>query len=220
MSDWPTLVGLLAWVLPLSLVSALSPMMFLQSSALMVQRGADAALKYCLGQGTILAVIAPIGIGVMGNIAETWVEREIASKRVSAVLGLLLFAFAAWVIGRSGVRRRKRPPGTSAFTFPDRGPYLFGLLNGASDYAGIIVFGAIAQRTGAAEIAWYAKIVVVLSSAVIILIPAWLPVLLARVGRNDRLVTRVGPILSRIALLGTIVSSLVGGTILIVHSLI
>ena len=217
MSDWPTLVGLLAWVLPLSLVSALSPMMFLQSSALMVQRGAGAALKYCLGQGTILAINAPIALGV---IAQTWVEREIASKRVSAVLGLLLFAFAAWVIGRSGVRRRERRLETPAFTFPDRGPYLFGLLNGASDYAGIIVFGAIAQRTGAAEIAWYAKIVVVLSSAVIILIPAWLPVLLARVGRNDRLVTRGGPILSRIALLGTIVSSLVGGTILIVHSLI
>lgn len=214
-----TLGHLLTWVLPLSLVSALSPMMFLQSSALALRRGVGASLKYGAGQGTILAAIAPVGLGIMGNIAATWAERELASKQVNVVLGLLLFCFAAWVVSRSIVHRRRHGDEKSQLSLPDHGAYVFGLLNGASDYTGIVVFAAISQRTGAAGISLAAKLLVIILSALIILIPAWLPVLLSRIPYYDRSVAKVGPVLSRVALLGTVLSSVVGGAILIVHGL-
>lgn len=215
-----TLGQLLALVIPLSVVSALSPMMLIQSSTLVMQLGRKAAFLYFAGQATILIVIAPAGLSVMGNLAATWVEREVASKKVNVVLGLLLFAFAASVTLRTlRQARRHAEPKQKPVLVPTKGAYLFGLLNAASDYTGIIVFAAIAQRTGAAQIGLISKILIVTLCAAIILIPAWLPIIASRLPHYDRLVSRIGGVLARVAVWGTVLSSVVGGVILVWHGL-
>ena len=215
-----TLGQLLALVIPLSVVSALSPMMLIHSSTLVMQLGRKAGFLYFAGQATILIAIAPAGLSVMGNIAATWVEREIASKQINVVLGVLLFVFAAYLIIRTLRQARRNPEHKQRpVLVPAKGAYLFGLLNAASDYTGIIVFAAIAQRTGAAQIGLISKILIVALCAAIILIPAWLPLIASRLPRYDRLVQRIGGVLSRVAVWGTVLSSLVGGIILVWHGL-
>src|SRR5215216_7415004 len=110
----------LAHSLPLVLLAALSPVLFLNASRVVEAAGISGGL--CFAGGAVLCLVA-LGIptmGLMGAATSQLIAADLASRGVDLALALMLIAYGAWQVVRS--RQDRTAVGASRGTKDDALP--------------------------------------------------------------------------------------------------
>ena len=189
-----TVATFLAHSLPLVLIAAVSPVLFLNASRVVEAAGISAGL--CFGGGAVLCLVA-LGVptmGLMGAATSQRVAAELASRGVDLALALVLIAYGAWQVVRS--RRDRTAAGASSgnkdHALPTGGRALFaaGLLGMLTNFTTLPLYLSVAQRIGTVAAPWWARALLLVLVVVVVALPVWLPVGLRAVVPGH---SRIGP---------------------------
>jgi hypothetical protein len=176
-----TVAVFLAHSLPLVLIAAVSPVLFLNASRVVEAAGISAGL--CFAGGAVLCLVA-VGIptmGLMGGAAASrLVAAGVASRGVDLTLALVLVTYGAWQVARS---RRDRTatgasPGNKDDALPTGGRALFaaGLLGMLTNFTTLPLYLSVSQRIGSVVAPWWARALLLALVVVVVAAPVWLPV--------------------------------------------
>jgi threonine/homoserine/homoserine lactone efflux protein len=175
-----TVAAFLVHSLPLVLLAAVSPVLFLNASRVVEAAGISAGL--CFGGGSVLCLVA-LGIptmGLMGAATSQLVAADLASRGVDLTLALVLIAYGAWQLARS--RRNRTATDTSHGNkdeaLPRGGRALFaaGLLGMLTNFTSLPLYLSVAQRIGTVAAPWWAQALLLVMVVVVVAAPVWLPV--------------------------------------------
>ena len=175
-----TLATFLAHSLPLVLIAAVSPVLFLNASRVVEAAGISAGLYF--GGGAVLCLIA-LGVptlGLMGATTSQLLAADLASRSVDLALALVLIAYGAWQVVRS--HRHRSAAGDSSETkdhaLPTGGRALFaaGLLGMITNFTTLPLYLSVAQRIGTVTVPWWAKALLLVMVVIVVATPVWLPV--------------------------------------------
>jgi len=175
-----TVATFLAHSLPLVLIAAVSPVLFLNASRVVEAAGISAGLYF--GGGAVLCLIA-LGVptlGLMGATTSQLLAADLASRSVDLALALVLIAYGAWQVVRS--HRHRSAAGDSSETkdhaLPAGGRALFaaGLLGMITNFTTLPLYLSVAQRIGTVTVPWWAKALLLVMVVIVVATPVWLPV--------------------------------------------
>lgn len=210
-----TFFSLLVAVLPLSLVAAVSPVIFLNSSSVLGRGGVPAGLRFLGGNALVLLALGVASMGLLGASAASAAEREIASRAVDRVLGLLLFCYGAYLLVQL-VRKATRPP--SPQTPAVRGEFSWGALGMLTNFTTLPVYMSLSQRIGAAELPLVVRAVILLFATSIVLTPAWLPIVLRKFSAKGQVLSeRSRKKISDLTQIISVAACLIGAAFLVLH---
>jgi hypothetical protein len=173
-----TVAAFLAHSLPLVLIAAVSPVLFLNASRVVQAAGISAGL--CFAGGAVLCLLA-LGIptmGLMGAATSQLVAADLASRGVDLTLALVLIAYGAWQV----VRSRRNAAGASRGTKDDALPtgvralFAAGLLGMLTNFTSLPLYLSVAQRIGTVSVPWWARVLLLVLVVVVVAVPVWLPV--------------------------------------------
>ena len=175
-----TVAAFFAHSLPLMLIAAVSPVLFLNASRVVEAAGILAGL--CFAGGAVLCLVA-LGIptmGLMGAATSRLVAAELASRSVDLALALVLIAYGAWQVVRSRRNRNAADasPGNNDEALPTGARALFaaGLLGMITNFTTLPLYLSVAQRAGTVAAPWWAQALLLILVIVVVAVPAWLPV--------------------------------------------
>ena len=180
-----TLAAFLAHSVPLVLIAAVSPVLFLNASRVVEAAGIFAGLFFAGGAVLCLVALGIPTMGLMGAATSQRVAADLASRGVDLVLALVLIAYGAWQFVRS--RRHRTSSATSHESkddaLPTGGRALFaaGLLGMLTNFTSLPLYLSVAQRTGTVAVPWWARALLLILVIVVVAIPVWLPVVLRAV---------------------------------------
>jgi hypothetical protein len=180
-----TLATFLAHSLPLVLIAAVSPVLFLNASRVVEAAGISAGFFFAGGAVLCLVAFGIPTMGLMGAATSQLVTAGLASRWVDLALALVLIAYGVWQAVRS--RRHRTATGVSHgdkdAALPTGGQALFaaGLLGMLTNFTSLPLYLSVAQRIGTVAVPWWARAVLLASVIVIIATPVWLPVVLRAV---------------------------------------
>jgi hypothetical protein len=189
-----TVATFLAHSLPLVLIAAVSPVLFLNASRVVEAAGISAGL--CFGGGAVLCLVA-LGIptmGLMGAASSQLIAADLASRGVDLTLALVLIAYGAWQVVRS--RRDRTAAGASHGTKDDALPtargalFVTGLLGMLTNFTTLPLYLSVAQRIGTVAAPWWTRALLLVLVVVVVAAPVWLPVGLRVVAPEH---SRLGP---------------------------
>ncbi|MBD4632436.1 hypothetical protein GUG51_17635, partial [Xanthomonas citri pv. citri] len=129
------------------------------------------------GAGLVLGAIGVTSFGLLGSAATDFASRQLASRTVDRVLGVLLFLFGCylartkWVshrVQKSRVKKTSGPRSAGA-----HGMFTWGALGMATNFTTIPLFISSSQRIGTADLPLVVRILTLIISWWIVLIPAW-----------------------------------------------
>lgn len=178
-----TLLPLLQHVIPVSLLAAVSPVLFLNSMRATQEGGKSAGLRFILGAAAVLAVLGLAMIGAVGASAATFVSTELASNSVDTVLAVILIGYGVWQL-RPSAGGTAPQPGASTTNAPSatstHGALFAGVIGMATNFTTLPLYLSVAQRTGVASIAFPLRALVLIACTAVVLAPTWLPLVLPR----------------------------------------
>lgn len=222
------MLDLLRGIVPLVLLAAVSPVIFVNAFTVASRGGVPAAARFTVGNAIVLVGLGMLGMGLIGVGSAAAATRELESRGVDAVIAVVMFALGAWFARTWWRERHAAAPRVSPRPRPRGGPSRmdtaglvgFGVFSMATNFTTIPLALASAQRIGASSLPTTGRLALWLAATAIISAPAWLPaVLMERSGRHADLSERTR---ARIASVTTLVSAtacVVGGVLLTVHAL-
>jgi hypothetical protein len=175
-----TVATFLAHSLPLVLIAAVSPVLFLNASRVVEAAGISAGLYFAGGAVLCLVAFGIPTMGLMGAATSQRVAADLASRGVDLTLALVLIAYGAWQVARS--RRDRTDTGASRGNkddaLPTGGRALFaaGLLGMLTNFTSLPLYLSVAQRIGTVEAPWWARALLLALVVVVVATPVWLPV--------------------------------------------
>ena len=220
-----TVATFLAQSLPLVLIAAVSPVLFLNASRVVEAAGISAGLFFAGGAVLCLVALGIPTMGLMGAATSQLLAADLASRGVDLTLALVLIAYGAWQVVRS--RRDRTAAGASRGTkddaLPTGGRALFaaGLLGMLTNFTTLPLYLSVAQRIGTVAVPWWARPLLLVSVIVVVAAPVWLPVVLRAVapehsGLRPETRRRIQTATQRIS----IGACFLGGAVIIWHVLI
>jgi threonine/homoserine/homoserine lactone efflux protein len=215
----PPIGDLLLTIAPLTLLAAISPIVFLNAAAVTTNEGVPAGVRFLCGNLLVLAAIGTASVGFLGAAAASFAERQLASRGVDAVLGLLLLGYGVLLLSR---HRRATVPESSPSTSTgrQRGVFTWGMIGMATNFTTLPLYVSVTQRIGASTASGAAQLALMSTATTIVLLPAWLPVVLAH---QAPAVLDVRPkardLVARSTRAASIAACGVGGAVLIWHAL-
>ena len=219
-----TVATFLAHSLPLVLLAALSPVLFLNASRVVEAAGISAGL--CFAGGAVLCLIA-FGIptmGLMGAATSQLVATGLASRGVDLILALLLIGYGTWQLVRS--RRHRTASGSSrdnkddALPVGGRALFAAGLLGMLTNFTTLPLYLSVAQRIGTVAAPWWTRALLLVMVIVIVAAPAWLPVALRAVApKHSRLTPETRRRIQTATQRISIGACFLGGAVIIWHVL-
>ncbi|WOP19370.1 hypothetical protein [Raineyella sp. LH-20] len=217
--------GLLLWLLPLTVLAMISPVMFLNSSTVAASRGPADRWRFVAGNALVLVVLGALGMGLLGAALEEAATRELDSQRVEAALGLLMLVVAAALLRGLLMDRARQRAGHPAPVATE--PHLprslvgWGALSMVTNLTTVPLYLAMAERIGASPIPVAVRIGLLAVVTVLVLAPAWGPVVAAeRVPANRRLSERTLRRVSWWMRVGSFAASLAGAVLLLWRGLV
>lgn len=99
-------VALLGSVWYLVLVAAVSPVMILNANAAVHGQKQNHGWAFVSGAGLVLGAIGVTSFGLLGSAATDFASRQLASRTVDRVLGVLLFLFGCYLTRTKWVSHR------------------------------------------------------------------------------------------------------------------
>lgn len=212
--------SLLLFALPVSLLAAISPIVFLNASTVATNYGPPGARRFLGGNAVVLAAIGAVAMGLLGEGVTAFVEDETAGRVVDLVLGALLVGYGL-VLLRSYVR--SRAPATSEADqlahARRHGLFAWGMLGMATNYTTLPLYVAVGQRVGASSIGLVWKLLLLTVVTAIVLAPAWLPLVFTHLApRRARISERTRGRIAAGTKIASIIACFVGGTVLIARA--
>lgn len=168
-------------VIPLALLGAVSPVVFLNATTATANGGPVAGRRLLAGTLCVLAALGIAGMGLLGATAASFAGREIASRAVDAALALVLLGYAALLLSRRLRSRRGASVSQPATSGHQRGWFALGAVGMSTNFTTLPLYLALAQRLGAADLLAVVKVALLGVCTAIVLTPAWLPLLMVRV---------------------------------------
>jgi hypothetical protein len=175
-----TLTTFLAHSLPLVLIAAVSPVLFLNASRVVGAAGIAAGLFFASGAVLCLLAFGIPAMGLMGAATSQRVAADLASRSVDLTLAVVLIAYGAWQVARS--RRHSTATdasrGNKDAALPTGGRALFaaGLLGMLTNFTSLPLYLSVAQRIGTVTAPWWTRALLLVLVIVIVAAPVWLPV--------------------------------------------
>jgi threonine/homoserine/homoserine lactone efflux protein len=180
-----TLATFLAHSLPLVLIAAVSPVLFLNASRVVGAAGIAAGLLFAGGAVVCLVAFGIPAMGLMGAATSQRVASDLASRGVDLTLALVLIAYGAWQVARS--RRHSTATDASrgnkdaALPTGARALFAAGLLGMLTNFTTLPLYLSVAQRIGTVTAPWWTRALLLVLVIVIVAAPVWLPVVLRAV---------------------------------------
>jgi len=166
--------------LPLVLIAAVSPVLFLNASRVVEAAGISAGLYFAGGAVLCLVGLGIPTMGLMGAATSQRVAADLASRGVDLALALVLIAYGAWQVVRS--RRNRTGAGATSSTkddaLPTGGHALFaaGLLGMITNFTTLPLYLSVAQRIGTVTAPWWTRALLLILVIVVVATPVWFPV--------------------------------------------
>lgn len=211
-----TFVGLLLWLAPLTVLAMISPVVFVNASTVAANRGPRYRWRFIAGNAAVLVALGALAMGLLGAAVEEAALRQLSSRWVEGVLGLLLGLLSATLLrslladrdspraeaaddeGRIGTPSGAGRPATVLATGDpaaltgDTAPLPtvaslprsmggWGALGMITNLTTVSLYVAMAQRIGVTVLPWAVRIGVLAVVTALVLVPAWMPMLLASV---------------------------------------
>ena len=175
-----TLATFLAHSLPLVLIAAVSPVLFLNSSRVVGAAGISAGFWFAGGAVLCLVAFGIPAMGLMGAATSQLVAADLTSRGVDLTLAVLLIAYGAWQIARSrrGRTAAGAPRGNKDDALPTGGRALFaaGLLGMLTNFTTLPLYLSVAQRIGTVADPWWERALLLVLVIVVVAAPVWLPI--------------------------------------------
>jgi threonine/homoserine/homoserine lactone efflux protein len=214
----------LAHSLPLVLIAALSPVLFLNASRVVEAAGLSAGL--CFAGGAVLCLVA-FGIptmGLMGAATSQLVATGLASRGVDLILALLLIGYGAWQLLRSRRHRTSsdalREKQDDALPAGGRALFAAGLLGMLTNFTSLPLYLSVAQRIGTVAAPWWTRSLLLAMVVVVVAAPVWLPIALRAVApKHSRLRPETRRRIQTATQRISIGACFVGGAVIIWHVL-
>jgi len=219
-----TLATFLAHSLPLVLIAAVSPVLFLNASRVVEAAGISAGLFFAGGAVLCLVALGIPTMGLMGAAASQRLAADLASRGVDLTLALVLIAYGAWQVVRSRRNRTaadaSREPKDDALPTGGRALFAAGLLGMLTNFTTLPLYLSVAQRIGTVAAPWWARPLLLVLVIVVVATPVWLPVGLRAVapahsGLRPETRRRIQTATQRIS----IAACFLGGAVIIWHVL-
>jgi hypothetical protein len=174
-----TLAAFLAHSLPLVLIAAVSPVLFLNASRVVEAAGISAGFSFACGAVLCLVALGIPTMGLMGAATSRLVAVGLASRGVDLALALVLITYGAWQVARSHRNRTATSAsrGNKDEALPTGGRALFaaGLLGMLTNFTSLPLYLSVAQRIGTVAVAWWARALLLILVVVVVAAPVWLP---------------------------------------------
>ncbi len=217
-----TLSAFVAHSLPLVLLAAVSPVLFLNASRVVESAGAKAGAFFAAGAACCLLALGVPAMGLMGAATSQKITAELTSRGVDLVLAAVLIGYGVQQLVKS--RRPHSPSKTSgagqdaALPKDGRGLFAAGLLGMITNFTTLPLFLSVAQRLGAVSIDWALRSLLLIVVIAIVVTPTWLPMLLhaitpAKSGLSPQLRARIQRATQQIS----IGACFLGGAVIIWH---
>lgn len=158
-------------VLPLALLSAVSPMIFVNATTIQLAAGMRATLRYVLGNAAIVVLISVVGAGLLGAAFTSFVEREVVSAGVDFALAAVLLAYGVHQWRQRGPQQVHPVTATSAMSR--------GVVTMSTNFTSIPLILAASQHLGASSWPVWLVLPALVATMAVTLTPAWLPLVLA-----------------------------------------
>jgi hypothetical protein len=173
-----TVEAFLIHSLPLVLIAAVSPVLFLNASRVVEAAGISAGLYFASGAVLCLVALGIPTMGLMGAATSQRVAADLASRGVDLALALVLIAYGAWQVVRSRRSATGAVSGTKDDALPTGGHALFaaGLLGMLTNFTSLPLYLSVAQRSGTVAAPWWARALLLVMVIVVVATPVWLPV--------------------------------------------
>jgi hypothetical protein len=173
-----TVEAFLVHSLPLVLIAAVSPVLFLNASRVVEAAGISAGLYFAGGAVLCLVALGIPTMGLMGAATSQRVAADLASRGVDLALALVLIAYGAWQVVRSRRSATGAASGTKDDALPTGGHALFaaGLLGMLTNFTSLPLYLSVAQRSGTVAAPWWARALLLVMVIVVVATPVWLPV--------------------------------------------
>lgn len=177
-----TLSAFVAHSLPLVLLAAVSPVLFLNASRVVESAGAKAGAFFAAGAACCLLALGVPAMGLMGAATSQKITAELTSRGVDLVLAAVLIGYGVQQLVKS--RRPHSPSKTSgasqdaALPKDGRGLFAAGLLGMITNFTTLPLFLSVAQRLGAVSIDWALRSLLLIVVIAIVVTPTWLPIVL------------------------------------------
>jgi hypothetical protein len=175
-----TVEAFLVHSLPLVLIAAVSPVLFLNASRVVEAAGISAGLYFAGGAVLCLVGLGIPTMGLMGAATSQRVAADLASRGVDLALALVLIAYGAWQVVRS--RRNRTGAGAASGTKDDALPtgshalFAAGLLGMLTNFTSLPLYLSVAQRIGTVAAPWWTRPLLLILVIVVVAIPVWFPV--------------------------------------------
>lgn len=177
------IASLLLWLAPLTLLAMISPVVFLNASTVAAHRGPRGRWQFVAGNALVLIVLGTLSMGLLGVAAEQLAMRELSSRWVDWAMGglLLLLAISLW----RGILKDRARHRAGEVTTVQQQPSLprslggWGALGMVTNLTTVALYVAMAQRIGVSAVSLALRIIVLLVVTVLVLLPAWAPMVLA-----------------------------------------
>lgn len=210
------LVALLQHVVPVSLIAAVSPVLFLNALRATEGGGRAAGLRFLAGAGVVLLAVGIAMMGVIGASAATFVSAELASDWVDTALAVVLIGYGLWQLrAPRSTPTAAKAPGPSGH---DRGAFGAGVLGMITNFTTLPLYLSVAQRTGAADIGVPLQIIVLVSCTALVLAPTWLPLVLPRGQGKVRLSPHIRHRIQELTHAVSVGACLLGGALILWHA--
>lgn len=192
-----SLTELIMAIAPFVLFASISPVIFLNASTAVSSRGQRGGWQFVAGNVLVLVALGAACVGMLGAAANSFAEREIASRTVDRFLGVGLLGYAIylgythWRTNARSDQRATPPTGGTASEVKaaknSSGYVGWGAIGMLTNFTTLPIYASVSQRIGAASIDWFARILLLAIVICCVSIPSWLPVILARLrpGRSD-----------------------------------
>ena len=173
-----TVAAFLAHSLPLVLIAAVSPVLFLNASRVVGAAGIVAGLFFAGGAVTCLVALGIPTMGLIGVATSRQVAADLASRGVDLALAVVLIAYGVWQVVRSRRGTAGASAGTKDDALPTGGHALFaaGLLGMLTNFTSLPLYLSVAQRIGTVATPWWARALLLVLVIVVVAVPVWLPV--------------------------------------------
>jgi hypothetical protein len=174
-----TLAAFLAHSLPLVLIAAVSPVLFLNASRVVEAAGISAGLFFAGGAVLCLVAFGIPTMGLMGAATSQRLATDLASRGVDLTLALVLIAYGAWQLMRS-LRHRTatdKSHRNKDDALPTGGRALFaaGLLGMLTNFTTLPLYLSVAQRVGTVAVPWWGRALLLALVIIVVATPVWLP---------------------------------------------
>jgi len=226
------MTGLVLAIAPLTVLAAVSPVIFLNASTVASNGGRDALARFAGGNLFVLVVVGASSMGLLGAQAAGLAARELASRAANITLATVLLGYGAWLV--VGYRRRHSgrragapipapappepaPPAAPTASRPvARGLFGWGVIGMATNVTTLPLLVSVSQRIGLAQVAAVLKVLVLAVVLAVVLTPAWLPGLFLAVAPDRVEVSQSARLgVARWTTLASIAACALGGAFLI-----